>query len=142
MKTIQPLFSTLRRPQVQEVLVEEPLLVGKHIFDRVNLTQGRWDQSRQFKIFDHVYNGEAFEQLSRDYNVTLVTQSSLHKLHWLTQVISILNFRAHFVIQSAGRKHVYQHAIGYKRMLFAGKREMEWSNIHFYIRIGYRIRTN
>lgn len=131
--------STLRRPQMilQEVSEEEHLSVRKHIFARVNLTQGRWDQSRQFKIFDHVYNGAAFEQLSRDYNVTLVTQSSLHKLHWLTQVITRLNFAAFYSSQSAPLKLVYSAAIG-----FSGKRQMERSNIHFDIRIGYRIRTN
>ena len=54
------------------------------------MTQGRWDQSRNFKMFDHVFTGSNYDKLSREFNVTLATQSSLDKLYWLGQVRIIL----------------------------------------------------
>ena len=57
-----------------------------HLFSHVNLAQGHWDQSRNFRIFEHVLTGADFPALSQLYDVTLVTQSSLDKLHWLSQV--------------------------------------------------------
>ena len=65
----------------------EPVTRHLHLFQHINLTQGRWDQSRKFKIFEHAYTGLDFDKLSQENKVTLVTQSSLHKLHWLSQVI-------------------------------------------------------
>ena len=59
----------------------------ENIFEHINLTsQGRWDESRKFRIFEHAFTGEKFANLSLEYNVTLVTQSSLNKLHWISQV--------------------------------------------------------
>ena len=58
----------------------------EHLFSHLNLAQGHWDQSRNFRIFQHVITGRDFSQLSQLYDVTLATQSSLDKLHWLSQV--------------------------------------------------------
>ena len=58
----------------------------KHLFSHLNLAQGHWDQSRNFRIFQHVITGSDYSQLSQLYDVTLVSQSSLDKLHWLSQV--------------------------------------------------------
>ena len=71
---------------IKYILLEEPPNIPKNIFDGINMTQGRWDQSRSFKIFDHVYTGSQYEKLSHEFNVTLSTQSSLDKLYWLSQV--------------------------------------------------------
>ena len=57
-----------------------------HLFSHVNLAKGHWDQSRNFRIFDHVITGPDFPALSQLYDVTLVTQASLDKLHWLSQL--------------------------------------------------------
>ena len=65
---------------------EKPQKPEKHLFSHVNLAQGHWDQSRNFRIFEHVLTGPDFPALSQLYDVTLVTQSSLDKLHWLSQV--------------------------------------------------------
>ena len=56
--------------------------VQRKVFDGINMTQGRWDQSRNFKIFDHVFTGSNYDKLSREFNVTLATQSSLDKIYW------------------------------------------------------------
>ena len=58
----------------------------KSLFSHVNLSRGRLDQTRNFRIFDHVITGDSYDSLSAEYDVTLVSQSTLHKLHWLTQV--------------------------------------------------------
>ena len=42
------------------------------------------------KIFDHIFTGSNYDKLSREFNVTLATQSSLDKLYWLGQVRIIL----------------------------------------------------
>ena len=63
--------------------------VPRKVFDGINMTQGRWDQSRNFKIFDHVFTGSNYDKLSREFNVTLATQSSLDKIYWLGQVRKI-----------------------------------------------------
>ena len=66
--------------------------VQRKVFDGINMTQGRWDQSRNFKIFDHVFTGSNYDKLSREFNVTLATQSSLDKIYWLGQVRKIHNY--------------------------------------------------
>ena len=58
----------------------------KNVFEGIILTKGHWDQSRNFKIFEHVFTGNQFENLSQEYNVTLVTQSSFDRLYSLTEV--------------------------------------------------------
>ena len=56
------------------------------LFEHVDFTKGRWDNSRIFKIFEHAYTGSEYVKLSKEYDVTLVTQSSLDKLSWLIKV--------------------------------------------------------
>ena len=51
----------------------------------VNL--GRFDSSRKFKMFDNVIVGEKYLNLSIEYDVTLATQSSLDKLHWISRIV-------------------------------------------------------
>ena len=56
------------------------------LFEHVDFTKGRWDNSRIFKILEHAYTGSEYVKLSKEYDVTLVTQSSLDKLSWLIKV--------------------------------------------------------
>ena len=69
---------------------QETPKIRRKVFDGINMTQGRWDQSRNFKIFDHIFTGSNYDKLSHEFNVTLATQSSLDKLYWLGQVRIIL----------------------------------------------------
>ena len=58
---------------------------GDH-FDNVDLDLGRFDKSRQFKIFENVFVGEKYVELSKDFDITLASQSSFDRLHWLIYV--------------------------------------------------------
>ena len=60
----------------------------EHIFESeiINVDLGRFDLSRKYKMYDNVIVGEKFVNLSIDYDVTLATQSSLHKLHWISHI--------------------------------------------------------
>ena len=51
----------------------------------INLDHGRMDDSSKYKLFDNVAIGSNYIQLSKELNVTLVTQSSLDHLHWLAE---------------------------------------------------------
>lgn len=51
----------------------------------LHLELGRWDASRKFKIHDNVIVGDRFVELSRELDVTLATQSSFDRLHWLAK---------------------------------------------------------
>ena len=55
-------------------------------FDNVDVELGRFDNSRQFKIFENVFVGEKFVELSKDFDITLASQSSFDRLHWLIYV--------------------------------------------------------
>ena len=46
---------------------------------------GRHDNSLEFLIYDHVVVGDQFVNLSRSLGVTLATQTSVDRLHWLPQ---------------------------------------------------------
>ncbi|KAL1459941.1 hypothetical protein WDU94_011886, partial [Cyamophila willieti] len=48
---------------------------------------GRWDNHRLYRIFDNVFVGHRFVDLSNRYNITLATQSSIDKLDSLGEVI-------------------------------------------------------
>ena len=68
----------------------------KNVFEGIIMTKGHWDQSRKFKIFEHVFTGSHFEILSQEYNVTLVTQSSFDRLYSLTEVsVFVAHIRNH-----------------------------------------------
>ena len=56
------------------------------LFDHLDFSKGRWDNSRIFKILEHAYTGSEYVKLSKEYDVTLVTQTSLDKLSWLIKV--------------------------------------------------------
>lgn len=65
------------------------VLPGRFLFKHLNLSRGRLDQSRNFRIFDHVITGRQYESLSAEYDVTLVSQSTLNKLHWIAKVQTV-----------------------------------------------------
>ena len=77
-----------KKPSLSERTPKLSAKIPRNVFDGINMTKGRWDQSRNFKIFDHVFTGSKFGSLSREYNVTMATQSSLDKIYWLSQVRS------------------------------------------------------
>lgn len=52
----------------------------------IDLSIGRWDNKRNYKIFDFALVGEKFDQLSEKYLVTLATQTSIERLYFLAQV--------------------------------------------------------
>jgi len=66
--------------------LEETLRIDDDLFDNINLDLGRFDKSRQFKIFENVYVGEKFVELSKTLDVTLASQASLDRLHWIIEV--------------------------------------------------------
>ena len=68
------------------------------LFEHVDFTKGRWDNSRIFKIFEHAYTGSEYVKLSKEYDVTLVTQSSLDKLSWLIKVSNAVFFAIFYEI--------------------------------------------
>ena len=53
----------------------------------INVNLGRFDFSRKYKMFDNVIIGTKFVNLSIEYDVTLATQSSLDKLHWISHIV-------------------------------------------------------
>lgn len=71
---------------------------------------GEWDSSRKFKHFPNVVIGSRFLELSRMNDVTLATQASLDRLHWLpvltrtwTGPISVAVFVPDLEFQVSGR---------------------------------------
>ena len=59
------------------------------LFSVIDLDLGRYDRSRQFKIFDNVFVGEKFSELSKELDVTLASQSSFDRLHWIIYVAKL-----------------------------------------------------
>lgn len=57
----------------------------KAVFSGLDLTLGRWDSRRMYKVFDFAVVGEKFAELSGKLNVTLATQSSIEKIFSLVQ---------------------------------------------------------
>ena len=64
----------------------------RNIFDTelIDANLGLFDESRKYKKFDNVIVGDKFVTLSIEYDVTLATQSSLDKLHWISHVIRLV----------------------------------------------------
>ena len=64
----------------------------KNIFssELIDVNLGLFDESRKYKMFDNVIVGDKFVSLSIEYDVTLATQSSLDKLHWINHVIRLV----------------------------------------------------
>lgn len=77
------------------------------IFDTLNLSNGRWDASRQFKYFDFVSVGSQFARLSQEYSVCLATQSSLERLHSLVSVAEHWNGPISLSVFVAGNDELY-----------------------------------
>lgn len=91
----------------------------------IDLSIGRWDNKRMYKIFDFALVGEKFEQLSEKYLVTLATQTSVERLHFLTQVakhwtgpISVAVFAS-----GADEFRILQHYITYLRLCYDNIRD-------------------
>ena len=53
----------------------------------IDVQLGTFDDSRKYKMFDNVIVGDKFVSSSIEYDVTLATQSSLDKLHWIAHII-------------------------------------------------------
>ena len=88
---VKPVSSEIEERSAEETLkndnVEEENIFNSELID-VNL--GLFDDSRKYKIFDNVIVGDKFVSLSIEYDVTLATQSSLDKLHWINHVIRLV----------------------------------------------------
>lgn len=56
---------------------------------KIDLDLGVLDDRDLFKSFPHVVVGSEFKELSKDMDVTLVTQTSLNHLHWLEKVAGL-----------------------------------------------------
>ena len=61
----------------------------------INVDLGRFDMNRTYKLFDNVLVGDKFIDLSVEYDVTLATQSSLDKIHWISHIVRYVNFSNH-----------------------------------------------
>ena len=57
----------------------------------INVDLGRFDMNRTYKLFDNVLVGDKFIDLSVEYDVTLATQSSLDKIHWISHIVRYVN---------------------------------------------------
>lgn len=55
-------------------------------FSNFDLQLGRWDNRLLYKLFDRVFVGDKFVDLSEEYVVCLATQSSIERLSSLVQV--------------------------------------------------------
>ena len=88
---VKPLSSDIEERSAEETLkndhFEEKNIFNSELID-VNL--GLFDESRKYKMFDNVIVGDKFVSLSIEYDVTLATQSSLDKLHWINHVIRLV----------------------------------------------------
>ena len=56
----------------------------------IDVNLGRFDSSRKYKMFDNVIIGTNYVNLSLEYDVTLATQSSLDKLHWISHIVRFI----------------------------------------------------
>ena len=88
---LNPVSSQIEERSAEETLkndnFEEKNTFSSELID-VNL--GLFDESRKYKMFDNVIVGDKFVSLSIEYDVTLATQSSLDKLHWINHVIRLV----------------------------------------------------
>ena len=88
---LNPVSSQIDERSAEETLkndnFEEKNTFSSELID-VNL--GLFDESRKYKMFDNVIVGDKFVSSSIEYDVTLATQSSLDKLHWINHVIRLV----------------------------------------------------
>lgn len=52
----------------------------------LDLSLGRWDENRKFKLFDNIFVGEKYVVQSNIHKICLATQSSLEKLYSIIEV--------------------------------------------------------
>lgn len=76
--TIQP-----TPPPCVDYVPAIPNITNRIIFEHLNLNLGRWDNSRQYKYYDYAVIGDRFLSLSKEFVVSLATQSSIERLHSL-----------------------------------------------------------
>lgn len=57
----------------------------------LDLSLGRWDDYRRFKLFDNIFVGDKYSLKSHIHTTCLATQSSLEKLHSITEVTNHWN---------------------------------------------------
>ena len=74
--------------QTKSAVLENPRESIEDVFkhELIDVNLGRFDFSRKYKMFDNVIIGQKFVNLSIEYDVTLATQSSLDKLHWISHI--------------------------------------------------------
>lgn len=91
----------------------------------IDLSIGRWDNKRLYKIFDFALVGEKFEQLSEKYLVTLATQTSVERLHFLTQVTKHWTGPLSVAVFASGADEfrILQHYITYLRLCYDNIRD-------------------
>lgn len=78
-------------PIQNQVDPEEKCIIDReevHEADTVNidLSLGRWDDNRKFKLFDNIFVGDKFAIKNDIHKTCLATQSSLEKLHSIIEV--------------------------------------------------------
>lgn len=83
-------FIEARCPTVEpikdEVLMDTPWSNQTTPLKNFDINISRWDVRRMFRLYDNVIVGQKFTALSKYYNVTLATQSSLERLSSIVQV--------------------------------------------------------
>ena len=87
----KPVSSEIEERSAEETLKNDNF-EWKNIFssELIDVNLGLFDESRKYKMFDNVIVGDKFVSLSIEYDVTLATQSSLDKLHWINHVIRLV----------------------------------------------------
>lgn len=97
----------------------------KQPFSDIDLSFGRWDNKRLYKIFDHAVPGNKFDELSQKYVVCLATQSSLERLSSLVEVSNNWSGSISAAIFVAGNDemHLLQIYVSYLRNCFPSIRD-------------------
>lgn len=82
-----PKLAPMRKPEdeKQKCVVEKEV---PHDADALNLdlSLGRWDDNRRFKLFDNIFVGDKYAYKNDVHKTCLATQSSLEKLHSIVDV--------------------------------------------------------
>lgn len=82
-----PKLSPIRKPEgeKQKCIVEKEVT---HDADALNLdlSLGRWDDNRRYKLFDNIFVGDKYAFKNDVHKTCLATQSSLDKLHSIVDV--------------------------------------------------------
>lgn len=90
-----------------------------NVFGDVNLSLGRWDSTRSYKMFDYAVEGEQYATLSDQFKVCLATQSSLERLSSMAQVAHRWTGPISAAVYAAGEELAILKAyIGYLRRCY------------------------